>query len=105
MEMDMEKKMMRAVASMMRALGNETRLNILYRLYEGPKTWTELIFELSLNPKSLRDHLSYLIENGLVEKTKPVGFGLTDPANEFLESTLPEIISTVKQALKVVKGV
>lgn len=72
--MEIEKKTIRAVATMMRALANETRLSILYKLYEGPKTWTELIFELNLNPKSLRDHLDYLRKNGLVEKRKPGDF-------------------------------
>lgn len=100
--MEIEKKTMSAVAAMMRALANETRLNILYKLYEGPKTWTKLMFELKLNPKSLRDHLDYLRKNGLVETREPVGFGLTDAAKEFMESSLPEIISTVRQALEIV---
>jgi len=99
--MEIEKKTISAVATMMRALANETRLNILLKLYEGPKTWTELTRKLDLNPKSLRDHLSYLTENGLVEKRKPVGFGLTDAAIEFMESNLPEMISTIKQALEI----
>ena len=99
--MEAERKMISAVATMMRALANETRLNILYKLHEGPKTWTELILELNLNPKSLRDHLDYLRKNGLVKKRKPLGFGLTDAAKEFMESNLPTIISTVKQALEI----
>lgn len=99
--MEIEKKTISAVATMMKALANETRLNILYRLHEGPKTWTELILGLNLNPKSLRDHLDYLRKNGLVEKREPMGFGLTDAAKEFMESNLPEIILTVKQALEI----
>jgi len=103
--MEIEKKIISAVATMMRALANETRLNILYKLYEGPKTWTELIFELNLNPKSLRDHLDYLRKNGLVEKRKPAGFGLTEAAVEFMESNLPKMISTVKQAAEIAGSV
>ena len=100
MEIEIEKTIS-AVAIMMRALANETRLKILYKLHESPKTWTELVSELNLNPKSLRDHLVYLRESGLVEKRKPVGFAITDAAKEFMESNLPKMISTVKKALEI----
>ena len=102
--MEIEKKAMSAVAAMMRALANETRLRILYELRESSKTWTELMFELKLNPKSLRDHLDYLRKSGLVEKREPVGFGLTDAAKEFMESNLPQLISTVKQAVEIAES-
>ena len=102
--MEIEKKTMSAVATMMRALANETRLSILYKLYDSQKTWTELMFELKLNPKSLRDHLDYLRKNGLVERREPAGFGLTDAAKEFMESNLPQIIFTVKQALEIAQS-
>lgn len=94
-------KVISAVAIMMKALANETRLKILYRLHEGPKTWTELVSELNQNPKSLRDHLAYLRKYGLVKKRKPVGFALTDASKEFLESNLPQMISVVTRALEI----
>lgn len=84
---------------MTRALANETRLNLLYSLYEQPKTWTELIFELRINPKSLRDHLNFLIKSGLVKKRKSVGFEVTDAARGFIETSLDELISTASEAL------
>lgn len=88
---------------MMKALANETRLSILHSLNEKPKTWTELLFELRINPKSLRDHLAYLRKSGLVRRSEPEGFELTEVAKAFIELSLEDIISTAKQAAKIVK--
>lgn len=85
---------------MMKALSNETRLDILYSLYEKPKNWTELLFELKVNPKSLRDHINYLKKSGLVKKKEPVGFELTAAAKAFIEYSLKDIIETAKRASK-----
>lgn len=88
---------------MARALANETRLNLLYSLYKKPKTWSELIFEFKINPKSLRDHLNFLIESGLVRKKKGVGFELTDAATGFIETSLEELISTAEKAVEIAR--
>jgi len=92
-----------AYTLMMKALANETRLSILHSLNEKPKTWTELLFELRINPKSLRDHLAYLRKSGLVRRSEPEGFELTEVAKAFIELSLEDIISTAKQAAKIVK--
>jgi predicted transcriptional regulator len=84
----------------MKAVSNEVRLDILYSLYEKPKTWTELIFELKINPKSLRDHISYLRKSGLIKKREPVGFEVTDAAKAFIEYSLHDIIETARKAAK-----
>jgi len=97
--MKTEKKAINAFIIMTRALANETRLNLLYSLYKKPKTWTELIFEFQINPKSLRDHLNFLIKSGLVKKGKIVGFELTDPAKQFIETSLEDLISIAKHAV------
>ena len=88
----------------MRALSNETRLDILYSLHEKPKTWTDLLFGLKINPKSLRDHLEYLRKSGLVKKREPVGFELTDAAKAFIENSLNDIMETAKKAAKIVEA-
>jgi predicted transcriptional regulator len=80
-----------AVAIMMGALANETRLRILYSLYQRPKTWTELMFELKLNPKSLRDNLLYLRNSHLVQKRKPKGFELTEAGKAVMELSIKQI--------------
>lgn len=99
--MQIEKKVVNAYTLMMKALANETRLSILHSLNEKPKTWTNLLFELKINPKSLRDHLAYLRKSGLVRKSDPEGFELTEAARAFLELSLEEILSTAKQAARI----
>lgn len=101
--MQLEKKVISAYTRMMRALANETRLSILYALRYKQKLWTELLFELEINPKSLRDHLAYLRKSGLVRKSEPAGFELTEAARAFLELSLEEIMSTAKQAARIAK--
>lgn len=96
--MQIEKKVVNAYTLMMKALASETRLSILHSLDEKPKTWTELLFELRINPKSLRDHLAYLRKSGLVRRSDPDGFELTKAAEAFIRMSLEDIISTARQA-------
>jgi hypothetical protein len=63
-------------------------------LYEKPKTWTELIFELRANPKVLRDNLSYLRKSNLVQKKEPIGFELTEAGCAVMELSLKEILDS-----------
>lgn len=88
---------------MMKALANETRLNIVNSLNNKPKTWTELLFELKVNPKSLRDHLAYLRRSGLVKKSEPHGFELTEAGRAFMQLSLENIINTAKRASQIVQ--
>jgi len=99
--MQTEKRVVSAYTMMMKALANETRLSILHSLKKKPKKWTDLLFELKINPKSLRDHLAYLRKTGLVRKSDPVGFELTEAARAFIDLSLEEIISTAKQAARI----
>lgn len=99
--MKVEKKVLGAYATMLKVLSNEVRLNILYSLFQGPKTWTELILELKINPKSLRDHLNFLKKSKLVRKRKPVGFEITTAGKAFVELSLRDIISVVEKATKI----
>ncbi len=87
----------------MKALSNEMRLGIINALYEKPKTWTELINELKINPKSLRDHLRFLSRSGLVRKRKPVGFELTEAGQAFIELSIGEIMTTMKKVAQLAK--
>jgi DNA-binding transcriptional ArsR family regulator len=101
--MQIEKEAVAAYTIMMRALANETRLNILRSLYDGKKTWTELLFELEVNPKSLRDHLGYLRKSGLVKRSRETGFELTEAGRAFMQLSLNDIISTARQAAQIVQ--
>jgi predicted transcriptional regulator len=98
MERKIEKKFIDVYTVILKAVSNPTRLNILYSLYEKPKTWTELIFELEVNPKSLRDHLVFLRKARLVKKGKSKGFELTTAGKTFIELSLKDVISTIKKA-------
>ena len=65
-------------------LSNEHRINILYELYDGPKNWSEIIYEHRINPKSMSDHLNHLFERGYIEKTDS-GYALTREGREVCE--------------------
>lgn len=58
-------------------MSNENRIMILYELYDSEKNWTKLHDKLKMNPKSLRDHLHYLIKYGIVIKNEDI-YTLTD---------------------------
>ena len=98
-----KKEVIKAYKLMMKALSHESRLDILYSLYEKPKTWTELLFELKINPKSLRDHLNYLKKSGLVRKGETVGFELTDAAKAFIDYSLRDVMRIAKQATQILR--
>jgi len=100
--MEIEEKTIAAVATMMRMLSNENRVRILYALHEKPKTWTELIFELKMNPKTLGHHLDYLREKRIVAENKPQGFKLTKAGRTFMEMSIEDIVSTVKKASEII---
>lgn len=76
---------------------------MLHSLHEKPKNWTELLFELQINPKSLRDHLAYLRKSGLIKKSDSIGFEITDAGRAFIELSLEQIIETAKQAAEIAK--
>ena len=102
--MEIPKATIRAYQTMMKALSNENRLEIMHSLHDKPKTWTELLFELQINPKSLRDHLSFLKKSGLIKKKEPIGFELTGAGRAFIELSLERIIETAKQAAEIAQN-
>lgn len=87
-----EDQRVKAVATTLRAIASETRLRILYSLYQQPETWTKIMFKLKINPKSLRDHLQYLRDSGLVKRRKPVGFELTKAGIAVMELSIKDIL-------------
>ena len=95
-----EEQDVKVVVLMLRALASETRLHILKILYEKPKTWTELVFELKVNPKVLRDNLLYLRKSKLVKRKKPVGFELTEAGRAAMELSLKDIFETSRKISK-----
>jgi len=53
---------------MFKLLSNKNRIEILYKLYDSDKSWSELHSILNMNPKLLRDHLNYLIRYEIIKK-------------------------------------
>lgn len=69
------------------ALASETRINILKSLDERPKTIAELSRELKFSKSSLHEHLSKMLDVGLVEKqeySKWVYYRLTEKGRNIL---------------------
>jgi predicted transcriptional regulator len=87
---------LKALALVLKALSHETRLRILNLLHENQKTWNEMQLELKLNPKSLRDHLKYLLDRNLVKRIEPVGFDLTYAGRIILEISMKEMLAVVE---------
>ena len=87
---------LKSLALVIRALGNETRLKILSLLNNNPRTWTQLLQELQINPKSLRDHLQYLRNHDLVNKSDQIGFEITHAGKLLLEISLKEILAVIE---------
>ena len=52
------------------ALGNTTRLSILYSLTREPMEFGRLVHRLKLSPSLLSHHLKQLMSAGIVTKTK-----------------------------------
>ena len=99
-----KEKTLSAYAIILKALANETRLEILYSLYEQPRKWDDLIFELRVNPKSLRDHLRFLMNSNLVRRKKPAGFELTAAGKAFIDLSLKDIVKTVEKAVEIAEA-
>ena len=57
-------------ASKFHALGNMSRLSILYTLAREPMEFGRLVHRLKLSPSLLSHHLKQLMMAGLVTKTK-----------------------------------
>ena len=87
---------LKALALVLKALSHETRLRILNLLHENKKTWNEMQLELQINPKSLRDHLKYLLDRNLVKKIEPVGFALTFAGKIILEISMKEMLAVIE---------
>ncbi|MDT7891400.1 MAG: ArsR family transcriptional regulator [Thermoproteota archaeon] len=82
--MDEDKK----AAEVFQALASEVRIRIVKSLKEGPKTWSELMFSLKVNPKILDESLKRLIKAGVVIKDGNK-YRLTDLGDYVLQIITP----------------
>ena len=93
---NIEDERIKALALVLRAISHETRLKIMNLLNKSPKTWTQMQLELQINPKSLRDHLKFLLDRKLVKKGEPIGFELTHAGNLILEISMKELLAVIE---------
>ena len=91
-----QEQRLKALAIVLRALSHETRLKILNLLNKSPKTWTQIQLDLKINPKSLRDHLKYLLDRKLVKNSEPAGFELTHAGKMILEISMKEMLAVIE---------
>lgn len=102
--MNLDEKSITAIVATMRMLSNENRLRILNSLHEGAKTWTQLEKKLDINPKSLKHHLDFLKEHNVVTEDKRLGYKLTDAGEAFMVLSINDIITTVQEAGRIIRG-
>jgi len=98
--LDLLEGAVKAYARMTRIIANENRLKILVLLDRGPRTWTQLMFEVKVNPKVLRHHLRILRQYELIKKEK-VGFAITNVGRALVKLSLGSIISKHKLAQRI----
>jgi len=76
---DLTKEERGYVARFFRIFANENRYSILlYLCKDEYSPWGDIMFDLELNPKTLRDHLKILKSKIMVEHYKGNGFRTTD---------------------------
>lgn len=79
-----------------KALGDNTRLNIINTLLETPMYVELLSLRLDLTPSTISFHLKKLEEIGLVESTKEQYYVLYSVNTDFLNSTLLSLVQQKK---------
>ena len=84
-----------AKETVFKTLSNRNRIEIISRLYDSDMTWSKLMFDVRVNPKSLRDHLNYLIEKKIVEK-KEKKYSLTELGRDICEL---EFLSDIEKTI------
>ena len=60
-----------------KVLANRNRVEILFLLCESDKSWSDLMYTIMINPRSLSAHLRYLKEYNIVTKNEK-NYGLTE---------------------------
>ena len=65
-------------------LANKNRVEILFKLCESELSWSDLMFSLKINPRSLSSHLKYLQEYEIVRKNDK-NYSLTDIGEKLCE--------------------
>ena len=73
------------IISILKAMANEMRFQILVALIEGPKSFQFLIEHTTLQKTALSNHLTQLIKANLIDKPDYGRYGLKADGRDFLQ--------------------
>jgi len=97
----------RLLSEVFLVLASDVRIGILHTLLHHSgrpeATFTELMFDMRVNPSVLNRHLSKLLEYGMIEKTRDVKYRITDVGQLALSADPASIIELVEAALEKAK--
>jgi len=93
---------LKEVAEVFHAVSSENRLKIIKELSSGPKTWSELMFALKMNPKILDESLKKLIIAGVVVKegNKYRLTGIGDYILQIIEPLAQTVVDVIESLFK-----
>ena len=74
------------ILDIVKAIGNEKRLQILTTLLTGPKSFDTLKKETSLKKTALSNHLSILLQQELIKKPEHGKYQPTDDGKLFIQA-------------------
>lgn len=87
-----------SVKDVLKIIGRKGVSDILYSLEEGPKKFSQLMFDTKLNPSILDRHLKVLLKVGLVVKEDKC-YKLTESGSKVVE-TIDDLLELFKKSLR-----
>ncbi|AAB89442.1 MULTISPECIES: helix-turn-helix domain-containing protein [Archaeoglobus] len=86
-----------SVKEVLKIIGRKGVSDILYSLSDGPKKFSQLMFDTKLNPSILDRHLKVLLKVGLVIK-EDKHYKLTESGTKVVE-TIDDLLELFKKSL------
>lgn len=77
---------MEEIVTILKAIGNPNRFKILILLLDGPSNFQMLLDETNLKKSALANHLSQLINAGLMEKIQHGTYCLTEDGKKYVKT-------------------
>lgn len=74
------------IVTILKAIGNPNRFKILIYLLDGPSSFQMLLDETDLKKSALANHLSRLMNTGLIEKIQHGTYCLTEDGEKYLKN-------------------
>ncbi|MBD3212618.1 MAG: ArsR family transcriptional regulator [Candidatus Lokiarchaeota archaeon] len=88
------------ITSIMKALGNEKRLQILILLLKGPQPYAKIVFELELKKTAVSNHLTQLMEVNLISREGNGVYIITGDGLKFIKAIEQAYQQSPSQQLK-----